>query len=410
MKTLIWALLLALVAVLLSIAAQFNDGNVVVLVPPYRIDLSLNLFLLASVLGALAVYAIAFAAHRAFDFPRQVAQYRERREALGGQRALKNALQALLEGRFARAERAAREAQTAPDSAGLAALVGARAAHRMQEFDRRDEWLQRAAADRNMLTARLICSAEMWAESRENERALDAIRGLQAASGRHIHATRVALAANAQAGRWEEVLKGVRVLAKRNALHEVLAARYKRLGYRARLIERRNDGEQLEAEWKRIPAEDRREPGLAADAARWLAAADRGAIAARLLEEAIEDQWDPRLVEAYGQIDAPPYRERIEKCEAWLATRATDAVLLQCLGRLCMREQLWGKADRYLTESARARPHPDTSLARAQLAEFTEDDAAARQHFRDAALAYARLSQTVEREHRARVARRDPML
>lgn len=407
MKSLIWALLLALIAAALAMAAQFNDGNVVILVPPYRIDLSLNLYLLLSVLFALVVYVIAFVAHRAFDFPRQVALYRERREILGGQRALKEALQALLEGRFARAERSARQAQASSDSAGLAALVGARAAHRMQENERRDAWLQSAAADRSVQTARLVSSAEMWAESRENDRALEAIRGVQAGGSRHIHAARIALAAYAQAGRWDELLKSVRALAKRNALHEVLAARYKRLGYRARLMEKRHDAGLLEAAWSRIPAEDRREPGLAADAARWLAAVDRGASAAALLEDALAHEWDPRLLEAYGQIDAPPYRERIEKCEAWLQEHSNDAVLLRCLGRLCMREQLWGKAAQYLAESATILPHPETSIARAQLAEFTEEENAAREHYRDAALAYARLAQTAERDHAARVARRD---
>jgi HemY protein len=407
MKSLIWALLLALIAAALAMAAQFNDGNVVILVPPYRIDLSLNLYLLFSVLFAIVVYVIAFVAHRAFDFPRQVALYRERREILGGQRALKDALQALLEGRFARAERSARTAQGSSESAGLASLIGARAAHRMQEYERRDAWLQAAAADRNVQTARLVSSAEMWAESRDNDRALEAIRGVQAGGGRHIHAARIALTAYAQAGRWNELLKRVRALAKRNALHEVLVARYKRLGYRARMMEKRHDAGLLEAEWSRIPQEDRREPGLAADAARWLAAVDRGASAAALLEDALAHEWDPRLIDAYGQIDAPPYRERIEKCEAWLPEHRNDAVLLRCLGWLCMREQLWGKAAQYLAESAVILPHPETSIARAQLAEFTEDETGAREHYRAAALAYARLAQTTERDPSARVARRD---
>lgn len=410
MKSLIWALLLALVAAMLAMAAQFNDGNVVVLLPPYRIDLSLNLFLLLSVVFALVVYVIAFVAHRAFDFPRQVSLYRERRELLGGLRALKDSVQALLEGRFARAERAAKTAQASTDSAGLAALVGARAAHRMQEYDRRDAWLQAAASDRSVQTARLVSSAEMWSESRENERALEAIRGVQAGGSRHIHAARIALAANAQAGRWEELLKNVRALAKRNALHELLVARYKRVGYRARLMEKRHDAGLLEAEWSRIPPEDRREPGLAADAARWLAAVERGASAAMLLEDALEHEWDPRPIEAYGQIDAPPYRERIEKCEAWLQDHPNDAVLLRALGRLCMREQLWGKAAQYLRQSAAILPHPDTSIARAQLAELTDDAAAAHEHYRDAALAYARLARTVERDSAARIARRDASL
>ncbi len=410
MKSLVWALLLALVAAAVAIVAQFNDGNVVILVPPYRIDLSLNLALLLVVVLALAVYVIAFVAHRAFDFPRRVALYRERREVLGGLRALKEALQALLEGRFARAERAARTAQSSPESAGLSALIGARAAHRMQEYERRDAWLRSAEVDRSVQTARLVSSAEMWSESRENERALEAIRGVQAGGSRHIHAARIALAANAQAGRWDELLKNVRALAKRNALHELLAARYKRVGYRARLLEKRHDADLLEAELARIPPEDRREPGLAADAARWLAAVERGASAAALIEDALGHEWDPRLLDAYGQIDAPPYRDRIERCEALLADHPDDEVLLRALGRLCMREQLWGKAQQYLARSAAIAPHPETSLARAQLAEHTDDTDGAREHYRDAALAYARLAQAVERESSARIARRDAAL
>jgi HemY protein len=395
MKALLWALLLALLAAVLAIAAQFNEGNVAIL------------YLLLSVLFALVVYVIAFVAHRAFEFPRRVALYRESREILGGQRALKEALLALLEGRFARAERAARAAQSAPECAGLAALIGARAAHRMQEYERRDAWLRTAAADPSVQTARLVSSAEMWAESRENERALDAIRGMQAGGSRHIHAARIALAANAQAGRWDELLKNVRALAKRNALHETLVARYKRLGYRARLMEKRHDAGLLEAEVSRIATEDRREPGLAADAARWLSAAGRGASAALLLEDALAHEWDPRPLEAYGQIDAPPYRERIEKCEGWLLEHPNDPVLLRCLGRLCMREQLWGKAGQYLAESAAIQPHPETAIARAQLAEFTDDRAAAYEHYREAALAYTRLAQASERMPYGRVARRD---
>jgi hypothetical protein len=49
-------------------------------------------------------------------------------------------------------------------------------------------------------------------------------------------------------------------------------------------------------------------------------------------------------------------------------------------------------------------------MARAQLAEFTDDAAMAREHYRAAALAYARLAQTAERDPSARVARRDASL
>lgn len=391
MKGLFWAVVLALAAVAAALAARLNDGNVVVLLPPYRIDLSLNSFLLAAVLLLGAVYWIARTVQRIADFPARVKLYRERRAEVGGQRALRDALRSLFEGRFARAERAAKAAQDAPALAGLAALIGARAAHRMQEHQRRDDWLAQAEADPQLNTARLVASAEMWTEGRENARALEAIDALQSAGGRHIHAARVALAANLQAGRWEEVLKGVRLLAKRNALHEVVAARYKVLAWRALLAQRRHDPSALEAAWNRIPAEDRRIPELALEGARLLNLAGRGRAAGAAIEAALERQWDPRLLDEYAKVYDFPSRERIERAEAWLRDHAGDPALLRCLGLLCLREQLWGKARTYLEESLRAQEHPATLLALGRLAETVGDEQEAARRFREAALGYANL-------------------
>jgi HemY protein len=389
-RALFWLLLLATVGVAVALAAQFNDGNVVLLVPPYRIDLSLNLFLLLLALLLLVAYWLARLAHALGEFPRRVAMYRAGRDMMGSLRALRTALAALLEGRFARVERAARDAQAAPESAALAALLAARAAHRMQEYGRRDEWLRLAESDRGVDMARLVTSAEMWTDTHETERAQGAIAELQRSGGRHIHASRIALGVSAQAQRWDEVLKGVRLLAKRRALHEVSAQGFRLAAYRGKLADRSLDADALVAECRRIPKEQMRRPELAAEAARLLAAVGRGAVAAELIEAALEEGWDARLVDLYGRIDAPPYRARIELATRWLDAHAGEAVLLRTLGLLCEREQLWGKALGYLTQSRRLQPGADTSLALARIAEATGDEAAARQYFREAALEFAR--------------------
>jgi HemY protein len=386
---LLWLLLLATVAVAAALAAQFNDGNVALFVPPYRIDLSLNLFLLLLALLLLAVYWLARLMHALGEFPRRVAIYQAGRDMVGSFNALRAALLALLEGRFARVERAARAAQASPESATLAALLAARAAHRMQEYERRDEWLRRAEGDRSVQMARLISSAEMWTETRETGRAQSAIAELQTAAGRHIHASRIALGVNAQARRWDDVLKGVRLLGKRRALHEVSAQAYRLAAYRGRLLDASSDADALVAEFRRIPAEELRRPELAAEAARLLAWVDRGEVAAELIEEALKAHWNPHLIDLYGRIDAPPYRTRIELATQWLDEHAGDPVLLRCLGLLCEREQLWGKAIGYLTESRRRQPNAQTSLALARIAEATGDEAAAAVHYKEAALAFA---------------------
>ena len=396
MKWLGWALVLALLAVALAILAQFNDGNVVLLLPPTRIDLSLNFFLLLAGVAVIVVWWLARMVQQAADFPERVRLYRQRRDEVGSQRALRDALRALLEGRFARAERAARAAQAAPENAGLAALIGARAAHRMQQTARRDEWLEQAESDRSLDTARLVTSAEMWAEGRENERALEALDTLHATGSRHIHAARVALNANLQSGRWSEVLRGARALEKRNALHPVLAERYKLLAWRETLLERRHDPAALEAAWNRIPSADRERAELALEGARLLNLAGRGRAAALALEAALAKRWDDRLLDEYARAQVFPARERIERAEGWLKAHPNDAALLRCLGLLCLREQLWGKARSYLDESLRAQAHPATVLALARLEETLGDEVEAARHYREAALGFAKLAAAPE--------------
>ena len=401
MRWLASALLLALLAAVIALILQINAGNVAFLVHPFRVDVSLNLFIVVLVVVLAAVYWIARAIQKVADFPEQVRLYRTRREEVGGQQALIEAVKSLLEGRFARAERAARAAQSSDSTAGVAALIGARAAHRMQEYERRDEWLHRAESDTAMQTARLVTSAEMWTEQRENDSALDAIDRLQVAGARHIHATRIALNANLQSGRWEEALKAVRLLEKRNALHPVLAHKMKHAIYRELMLAQRHDPAALEALWRRLPEADRQVPEIALEGARMLNLAGRGQLAAEVIESALGkspaacDDMAERLLDEYARAQSFPARHQLERAEAWLAQAPPRgpirAALLRTAGMVCLREQLWGKSKSYLQDSLAESKHPATFLALARLAEAVGDEAEATLQYREAALGFAQL-------------------
>lgn len=410
MRWLASALLLALLAAVIALILQINAGNVAFLVHPFRVDVSLNLFIVVLVVVLAAVYWIARAIQKVADFPEQVRLYRTRREEVGGQQALIEATKSLLEGRFARAERAARAAQSSDTTAGVAALIGARAAHRMQEYDRRDEWLRRAEGDTAMQTARLVASAEMWTEQRENDAALDAIDRLQGAGARHIHATRIALNANLQSGRWEEALKAVRLLEKRNALHPVLARKLKHAIYRELMLAQRHDPAALEALWRRLPEADRHVPDIALEGARMLNLAGRGQLSAEVIEAALGKSpaaWDDvaeRLLDEYARAQSFPARHQLERVEGWLAQvparGAIRAALLRTAGLVCLREQLWGKSKGYLQDSLEEAKHPATFLALARLADAVGDETEAARQYREAALGYANLPAAVA-EHLA---------
>ena len=80
MKGLLWVLALFSLAVGVSLAARYNDGYVLLVVPPYRIELSLNLAILL-VLGAfVAFHGLLRALSLALSLPRRAREYRMRRQ------------------------------------------------------------------------------------------------------------------------------------------------------------------------------------------------------------------------------------------------------------------------------------------------------------------------------------------
>jgi HemY protein len=395
------ALLLALLAALTALFLRANLGNVALLVPPYRVDVSLNLALVLLLLLLGIVYWIARAVQKMADFPEQVRLYRARREEIGGNRALVESMKNFLEGRFARAEKSARAAQSSSATAGVAALVGARAAHRMQEYGRRDEWLERAEQDSDLDTARLITAAEMLTEQRDNIQALAAIDRLQAGGRRHIHAMRIALNANMQAGHWDEALKAVRLLEKRNALHPVLARKLKQASYREAMSVHGRDPAALESVWRSIPQADRELPEIALDAARWFNRCEPplSRLAAEAIEAALQrppSEWDGparRLLDEYARTSAIPARDQLERVDKWLQQAPGEsplrAELLRAAGMICLREQLWGKAKAYLVESLAIDEQPETQMALARLSDAVGDEANAAANFRAAAIGFA---------------------
>lgn len=389
MKALLWMLALAALAAVLATFLQSNEGSVVALAPPWRIDLSLNLFLLLCAFALWLAFRAGRLAQQMRDFPDRVRTYRERRSELTAQRGLREALRALLEGRFARAERAAQRAQSVPGIAALAALIGARAAHRMQEYGRRDQWLERAEHDPSLATARLVLSAEMWSEQRNNVQALQAISRLHGAGARHIHALRIALVAHLQSGHWNEALRIVQVLDKHRGLAPAASVAYRVAACRGLLRDARKDATRLLQSWHEIPARDRNLAEVALEGARRLHAAGLDAEAGRAIELALAAAWDDRLVEQYGRCGEAGSRERIERVENWLRDRRGDPALQYALGCLCLERQLWGKARACLEESHRLRPTRASALALARLSEQMGESAQAAERYRRIALATA---------------------
>jgi HemY protein len=395
MRVFLWLVALMAAAIGIAVTARFNPGNVVLFYPPYRVDLSLNFFVVLAVALFAVVYLLVSALRATLAMPSKVAAYRQQKRERDGNKGLRDALKALFEGRFGHAEKAAARAAELPENAGLAALIGARAAHRMRQAGRRDSWLASIAYDNGMKTARLMTATELLVDDHQPDEALAYVAELNASGTRHIHALQWSMKAQQQAKNWPEVLRLVRMLDKHKALHPALSGRLRELAYDALLLDSSHDAESVLKVWSTVPTADRVKPYIAARAVTALNARGLHDEARLAAEEALGADWDDRVVRAYrdcaGPTGSASLLAQIEHCEQWMRERPTDAELALTLGSLCLKQKLWGKAQRFLeqalSDATEARMVREAHLKLAQMHEALGQEAEAASHFRQCALA-----------------------
>lgn len=385
MRWVVWLLVAFATAVGLALLMRFNQGNVVVLWPPYRIDLSVNLVLalLAGVFTLMHLLLVGTA--RALGLPQRVKEYRQRRQQEQAAASLRESVLAFFEGRLGRSERFARGALSTAATAGPAALVAARAAHRMQERDRRDQWFKEAAQDPGAAQAVLMSQAEVAVDDRRTSEALDLLDQISSRGARHMVSLRTALRAYEQAERWEDVLRTLRLVEKRDAMHPVATAQLRARALTALLSRSQGDPAAVRALWKGLRADERASSAVAVQFAR--AFADCGAQdeARRIVEQTLDAGMDDAMVALYGRLDGLAVRDRLDRLEGWRTRHGDGAGVLMALGEVCAAEKLWGKAEDYLQQALRREPSVRAHLALGELYERLGRSAEASTHFRDAA-------------------------
>jgi HemY protein len=394
MKSLFWLLAAFGAAVALVMLGRIDAGYVLFIYPPYRVEVSMLFFgvvlLVAFVLFHVALRLLS----HTVSLPGYVRAYRARRRRERAHAALAAGLHAYYEGRYSRAEKEAGLAFENGPTPALAALLAARAAHQMREFQRRDLWLDRAgAAAKDMQAAVLVSRAELALEDRDFAAARNALRSLHGAGPKQIATTRMLLRAERGAGAWDEVLRLATQLGKRDAIAPALAEEYKVQATVELLARAAGDAAEFERRWREIDSRDQLHPRVASAGARHATALGNAPLARDILERALGAEWSPQLVSQYGELpqrleeaaQAAEARIRIERGERWLLERNRDAQLLATLGRLCARAELWGKARSFLEASLSFEESRSAHLDLAHLAEKLGQPDEAQQHYRRAA-------------------------
>jgi HemY protein len=392
MRALSWLLGAFFLAVLVSLLAHYNNGLVMVVLPPWQAEFSLNFLILALAALFFLVYLLVRSLLFTFSLPARARVWQARRQREQDTRDMEEALRLLFEGRYGHALRRAEVVWKRGHARGTAALIAARAAQRLREAEKVAQWLEQArTGSPETEAAVLMIGAETAVEMGDFQEALRRLRDLQEQRGRHIAALRLELKARQYSGDVQEVLKLARQLEKRGALQAEAARAIRHRAHQDALAQRQEDATQLLAYFNDLRKEER-SPQLVLSVARNLRRLGEDEAAAPLVEAALEEgEWTSALADLYGQLEgagragSKALTARIAKAEEWLKRHPADHHLLLALGRLCARQQLWGKARSYMEVSLAILPGRENCLALARLLDHLGETEAANRYFRQAA-------------------------
>jgi len=394
MRGIIWLVLLFAVAVVAALTLGSNDGLVSFYWKGWRLDVSLNLFLIALFVSVTVMVSAWHAINALVSLPRRAREWRLAQRERGAQMALREALGDYFGARYSRAQKAAQKALSIQDSLPdehrdadfltLAHLLGANSAHRLQDRRRRDEQLELAltSASRGATRegARLL-AAEWALDDRDAGRALGLLAELGPGVARRTQALRLKLQATRLDKHPLEALRTARLLAKHQGFSKVAAQGLLRaLAFEA--IDAARDVDQLRAVWQQLDSADRRDAVVASRAALRAAALGAHDDGRGWLRPFWEDIGNVPADERAALADAlvlvlpglgPEWLQRLESA---VQQFPRDRHLAYALGHALAERQLWGKARLALEQVAEDHQMPVAARRRSwlTLAHLAEND------------------------------------
>jgi HemY protein len=351
-----------------------DPGYVIINFRGYVIEMSVP------VLAGLAVALVFFVwlIRKIIVAPRRLGEAAGRyRSARSGQKLTRGMI-AVAEGNLARGERLLGRAASTSDSPLFNYLQAARAAHLQGKDERRDEWLRMAFQETpEAANAVLLTQAEFQLDRGQYEQALATLRRLEEDSKDHHQALALMGRVYYKLNDWRSLGELLPRLGKNSQIRPEVLEKWTVRVHRESL-DTAADGDVLDHTWKSVPRKLKGDISLLEAYYGGLMRVGLHDRAEKELAAALKSGWRPELVRLFGLVEATDTTKQLKKAETWLKNRGEDPDLLLAAARLCMRNELWGKARSYLETVIGLRPTPESYREYgALLTQMGEADAAA---------------------------------
>ena len=393
-------LLLIIISLLLAVAVgtytEHDAGQMIITISGWTIQTSFSFFVISIVVLFLLFYFLLRMISRFWNMPGQLGSWKKGRHQRLSEKYLSRGLMALVEGNWNKAEVSLTKGAPYSQAPLVNYLAAARAAQQLGAVERRDSYLMQAyKEDPDEEVAIGLVQAELQIKQQQTEQALATLTHLHNQKPKQDQVKNMLLHTYAELKDWDAMLKLLPKVQRAGILprEQIQARQLEAYGGLLKQVGMDADKEKLSNAWLNIPRKLRTEFHLIEVYTEEKLKLTDASDCEPLIHKALKKQWDIALLGLYGLVEGKDIARQLKFAEGFLSSHAREPVLLLTLGRLSVKNKLWGKARTYLEESIEINPLPEAYRTLATvLEELGEHGAAAVQYQKGLELATVGLS------------------
>ncbi len=238
-------------------------------------------------------------------------------------------------------------------------LTAAKAAQSRGAFDKRDEYLKKAAdqsPDSSVVIG--LTQAELNLSGNQFEQALETLTRLHSIDPTHASVLKLLHQTYQHVGDWQGIRKLIPSLHTNKVLMEAEVKLLETEAYSQLLKQAAEKGntEEIQSLWSEIPNFIKTMPGISAIYFAAMINAGAGAEIEQDLADILSVAWDETLLVLFGSIQSSDVSKQLETAEKWSYVHQENAVLLAVMGKLAVKCGDTFKAESYLAKSIAAEP------------------------------------------------------
>lgn len=273
-------------------------------------------------------------------------------------------------GHWKKSERLLAQAAKAGEASLVNYLAAAKAAHKAGNSEASAAYLRQAdSRSSGAEMAISITQAQIQLSGNHLEQALATLKHLHQKHPRHVYILKLLRDVYIRLHDWEALAKLLPKLRKLKVMNEEQWHELQQKIYEALFEQALQRGQSAGINedrtraashiWSELNAVQKRNTGIIYRYAKTLSLLGADEQAERVLRQNLPHNYSDKMVRLYGKLKGRDITKQLKFAEALLNERTNDPDLLLSLGRLALRNELWGKAKEYLEASLKLKKSVD---------------------------------------------------